>query len=671
MCEKGLSVFCNNFLTVFFKTKSSSFVSNFTNMKTHWLKLFFSLFIFYTQQLSAQPPSKELENLTLTATLTETKQKETGRNLFIIRGELFQQLPVSSIDELLRYLPGVEIQQRGPQGSQSDIVIRGGTFQQVLVILDGLRLNDPLTGHFNSYIPIHPGEIDRIEILKGAASALYGSDAVGGVIHIITKTFSSRIHTNNVSAGLEAGEKGLISGNGHIQYVKNKTVLSGGVLSNHATGQPLRGTTGFFDNTSTSIAWQQLLKTNWQLNFRTAADFRSFNAQNFYTTFLSDTAREKVKSYWQHLGLYKIKETYTLKMDAAYKILQDEFWFRPASVPNNNKTTLVNGQIIYTRKWNLQHSLAAGLQTLRKNIISNDRGNHSLWHTAAFVMGKHRLSDKLFVNESLRADWDENYGWKLLPQINLTYDVSKLSFRASAGKGIRDADFTERYNNYNKALVTGGSIGNPELEAEKSFNTEAGADYHFSDVFRASTTFFYRKQNNLIDWTPTPYADMPRKNNLIPTGNYALAKNIAQVETRGVELDLVFKKQFEKNISLFASAGMVFLRSTGSDANPSFYISSHARQLINITTLLSVQDFVLSFTGLYKKRKEQKATNIQAEITPSYYVMNARLAYTVYKKIQLYVEADNLFNKSYSDLLGSKMPGRWISGGFQITLPGK
>ena len=104
----------------------------------------------------------------------------------------FSKLPVHSIDDLLRYVPGIEIQARGPMGAQSDIVLRGGTFQQVLVIVDGIRINDPLTGHFNSYIPIAPSEIDRIEILKGASSAIYGSDAVGGVIHIITKTFASQ-----------------------------------------------------------------------------------------------------------------------------------------------------------------------------------------------------------------------------------------------------------------------------------------------------------------------------------------------------------------------------------------------------------------------------------------------------------------------------------------------
>lgn len=126
-----------------------------------------------------------------------TTKKESGRNIFSLKGEDFSSFAVHSLDELLRYLPGIEIQQRGPQGVQSDIVIRGGTFQQVLVIIDGVKLNDPLTGHFNMYLPIQTSEIDRIEILKGSASAIWGSEAVGGVVNIITKTFSGNAKKND------------------------------------------------------------------------------------------------------------------------------------------------------------------------------------------------------------------------------------------------------------------------------------------------------------------------------------------------------------------------------------------------------------------------------------------------------------------------------------------
>src|ERR1044072_9129618 len=124
--------------------------------------IFFFLLLFSTA-LSAQDSLKEtvLDPVTVTASLAPQKISATGRNIVVIKGDAFSKLPVHSVDELLRYLPGIEVQMRGPAGSQSDIVLRGGTFQQVLVILDGMRVNDPNTGHFNSYIPISPSEIDR------------------------------------------------------------------------------------------------------------------------------------------------------------------------------------------------------------------------------------------------------------------------------------------------------------------------------------------------------------------------------------------------------------------------------------------------------------------------------------------------------------------------------
>ena len=169
-----------------------------------------------TTLLLAQEKDIELSNITITASLLEQEQKETGRNIITIKGESFYSLPVNSIDELLRYIPGIEVQQRGPQGSQSNIILRGGTFQQVLVIIDGVKLNDPITGHFNGYVPIHPSEIERIEVLKGAASAIYGSEAVGGVINIITKTFVGKISaTKKLRLNLAAGENNMFNAGAH------------------------------------------------------------------------------------------------------------------------------------------------------------------------------------------------------------------------------------------------------------------------------------------------------------------------------------------------------------------------------------------------------------------------------------------------------------------------
>ena len=142
-------------------------------------------------------------------------------------------------------------------------------FQQVLVILDGVRLNDPNTGHFNSYIPIATEEIERIEVLKGASSAIYGSDAVGGVINIITKTFASRTRQ-------DGGELRLQATGGHIQPMghqcrglvsKNKTAIAGGIVTNNTDGQLQRGTRGYFNNTTGSLSVSQQLNDAWQLVF--------------------------------------------------------------------------------------------------------------------------------------------------------------------------------------------------------------------------------------------------------------------------------------------------------------------------------------------------------------------------------------------------------------------
>ena len=171
--------------------------------------------------------------------------------------------------------------------AQSDVVIRGGTFQQVLIILDGLRLNDPNTGHFNSYIPIAPAEIDHIEILKGAASAIYGSEAVGGVIHIITKTFSAQIKDNKKQFSVQgtAGQYGLWAINAGGVYHHNNTAVSGGLLTNNADGHAAR-TRKFFNNNTLPFL-SHYFNTNWHLSVE------AYDKENSVHRFLplkSDTA---------------------------------------------------------------------------------------------------------------------------------------------------------------------------------------------------------------------------------------------------------------------------------------------------------------------------------------------------------------------------------------------
>lgn len=259
----------------------------------------------------------------------------------------------------------------------------------------------------------------------------------------------------------------------------------------------------------------------------------------------------------------------------------------------------------------------------------------------------------------MRLDWNERSGWQLVPQINLSYKLPYWQLRGSAGKTIRDADFTERFNNYNKTLVTSGSIGNPDLETERSFSYEGGSDFFGIKNMKISTTFFQQYFTQLIDYVPTPYAEMPRQINLSPTGTYALAKNIARVTSTGVETDIQYSKQFNNKQQLWATFGLTWIDSKSNNATPSFYVSSHAKFLTNFNLQYATHWFSISVNGLYKQRNAQASTPINANLSKEYFVLNLQTQAYLYKnKVSIFGEVDNLFNRQYSDLLGSKMPGR-------------
>ncbi len=616
--------------------------------------------------------AQELDPVTVTESLQRQQLRKTGRNITILTREEIRQLPVHSLDELLRYAPGVEVQQRGPQGAQSDLVIRGGTYQQVLVVVDGVRLNDPLTGHFSSYLPVHMEDIERIEVIKGAAAAVFGPDAVGGVIQIITRKAPEKDAAvgHQLAAGITAGSYGLLNYRAWASREGKGSLLSAGYQHQGADGPALRGTTSYFFNDLASIQFSKRLDDQWKLALRAAYDSRDFNAQNFYTTFLSDTAKETVRSTWQQATVSREKGASLFTVLLGAKQLKDVYFFRPSSAPNQNRSNLYNADIRHSYRFTKGNArLTTGIQLFSRAIRSNDRGNHALLHSGVYALLQHSIKEQWFFTESLRGDWDERYGWVLVPQFNAAWVGKLLSVRGSIGRGIRDADFTERYNNYNKTLVTGGSIGNPWLTAEKSLNWELGADLFLPEGMQLRTTYFQRSQSELIDWITTPYANMPRKDNLSPTGTFALARNFADVSTRGVELDLGGKHSFGKS-NLRWNTGLIWLESKAAGAAPlSFYLSSHARWLWNSSFLLSNSFGSISFTTLYKQRARQVSNALNAEVSKDYFIANIRLEKYAWKQqLSFLLQVDNLFDRSYSDLLGSRMPGRWISGGVTLRL---
>ncbi|CAD7777693.1 Vitamin B12 transporter BtuB [Candidatus Methanoperedenaceae archaeon GB37] len=156
----------------------------YTYVKTFSIILWLTLSFFWLTNVYAQI---SLPPIVVTASRLPQPSTEIGREIEIIEAEEIRQLPIHSVDELLEYFSSIDVRNRGISGIQSDFSLRGSSFEQVLFLINGMPINDPQTGHHHGDIPITLNEIDRIEVVLGGASALYGHGGFGGVINIITK----------------------------------------------------------------------------------------------------------------------------------------------------------------------------------------------------------------------------------------------------------------------------------------------------------------------------------------------------------------------------------------------------------------------------------------------------------------------------------------------------
>ncbi|MCB0566816.1 MAG: TonB-dependent receptor [Phaeodactylibacter sp.] len=643
-----------------------------------WLCFFFivcSCSVSWGQTLTS------LDTIVVKTTRIPLTPAETGRNISIIDGQSLQKMAFTSLDELLQYLPGIEVQSRNAFGAQGDISMRGATFSQVMVLVDGMKLNDPLTAHFNSYIPATPAEIERIEVLRGAASAMYGADAVGGVINIITKGLADeREVENEITGQVNYGEHRLVNAQQGFSVRKDKFYAGGGFSMNQSDGEfiaeqvldntTLEGYNNFFNLKTFGLSAGYRFNDNWRIQARTAYDDRDFSARFFYTTSPLDKSVETARNWWNQLRVSKTGINNNTDFQLAYRNGTDRFVFSPDFPSTNLHTTQFwNLNVNHLQIINGRLSLKFGGQLDRRSIESTDRGNHDDLHYGAYAMGVLRPGKRLNLTGSLRLDYDENYGVEFTPQLNISYVLSNLTLRASAGRSIRAADYTERYVSYNlENLTPGRNLGNPELEAERAWSEEFGLDYRLTKHWQLKATGFFRQSSNLIDYVPTNEADIPNNQNLQKGAEYFFATNITDVQTRGLEVESWMTAPLGHRAHLQWSLGYTYLNTTNKEDVISVYISSHARHLLSTNLILETGKLELALNGLYKERPARQAAAINARLSPSYQLWNLRIGYNLTPVFGLNLQVHNLFDEQYQDILGAQMPGRWLMGGVRFKL---
>lgn len=636
----------------------------------------------------------ELDTVSVTASRISSDITESGKSVTVITYDEIRTLPVTSMDELFRSLPGVNINSRQGFGVQADVGIRGSTYSQVLFMLDNVPLNDPLTAHFNTNIPISLSEVGQIELIRGPAATSFGADAVGGVIHIKSKAYlnSSISNTDNnglqrLDVDLSGGDNRLLMSDASMEFSQNdwrftaslrSSRSDGEQFSNPAFSEGISSEPTFntdFNLLSFSAALSNRISDRFSWYLRGGSDYRDFNARYFYTRSLFDESREEITSRYALGALTYNSGSHRAEMNLSYRNVNDIFDFNSAISPVNEHTTQ---QLFF----NLSHqveidlnrdevksfTMMSGTQLLRKEIVSTDRGDHSDLTGGLYLISALGLNNGLNVNTGLRLQFDETGSANLLPQVSVAYNLPTLTIRSSAGRAIRTGDYTERFiSSQIPNLTPLRNIGNPDLKPEISTTIDLGLDWRPDRQFTISPTLFYRTSTNLIDYTLTNQSEIQNATNLISGEDYFYTLNVAESNTSGFELMTTGRFFTQDQSQLTLQGGYTYIRTSNREGIVSRYIANHPSHQISIGIRFNYSHFQVHSQSEYNVRSSETAQQLNSSIPATVFLSNLKISFNPDRsRYGAYLSIMNITDAQYQEILGAPMPGRWLIAGLQM-----
>ena len=355
--------------------------------------------------------------------VTESRNQTNGihsiRFVQVIDSVAIRMNPASTIAELLENTAGIDIRSRGPFGTQADVQIRGGSFEQTLVLLNGVRLTDPQTGHHLLNLPISTFDISRIEVLKGAAARVFGQNAYAGVINIITR----KALDHSVSVQLSGGQN-------YFRQALFGFDLNGKKVKHHISLQHMSAD-GYKKNTD--FINQQIYYQNdfnaLNGSFLGMAGFQEKNtgSNGFYTD----------RFPWQfettHMGFVGLNYQHNnnkFRARTALRLHDDEFLLKrdtPAFSRNTHSSLSYNLDLNYTSQnkfgvWNL------GADLRYDQINSNSLGNRNRMILGVFADQTFNVSERFKIIPGICFNSYSDFGLTTYPSLDLAYKINSLSF---------------------------------------------------------------------------------------------------------------------------------------------------------------------------------------------------------------------------------------------------
>ncbi len=574
---------------------------------------------------AAQGPFRQ--DVVVTAAAMPVPFGSVTRTLTIITRDQIAQLPVHSIADVLRLTGSVDVRARGERGAQTDFAIRGANFGQMLVLVDGVRLNDAQSGHHNGDIPVPLDAVERIEVLHGPGSSLFGADAFGGTINVIT-----RKDVRGASGGIETGSFGLVAGRGQVGVARSGLSQTLSASVDRSSGFMFERDYVMASVTSrTSIRERSALSVSYL--------WKDFGANGFYgnapshewtnQTLLAADHRFGSWSGWQVGG------------NVSYRTHGDRFLFNVlgTGVPNRHRTHATIGSVRASRGTGGGSSVTVGAEGGADWIRSNNLGNHTTRRVSGFGEWRQALSPTTQLDASLRVDRYTEFGTAWSPSLGIGWwPTDTLRLRASAGRAFRVPTFTERY------YSDPANLARPEVHAETAWAGDAGADVFLARGWTLGATLFGRQDDDVIDWLRATTADRWR------------TYNIRDVDTLGVELTA------GKTLT-----GGTFLQVayTGLDVQAagvtqlSKYVLDYAPHAFSAAAVVPLP------AGLRIAPRIEFKHRTRSTGQSEYTVLDLRLSrrFGIY---ELRADGSNLGDATYQEVVGVAMPGRAFSASLAI-----
>ena len=608
-----------------------------------------------------------LDEVSVTGSRAPLTKSQAARMVTVLDRRDIAQAPVQSINDLLKYAIGVDVRQRGAIGAQTDISIRGGTQDQIILLLNGINICDPQTGHNAMDLPIDLSEIVRIEVIEGPAGRIYGSSSLVGAINIVTRP------TGPTTVHAEAGSYGYAKVG--AKYATGGHSISANYARSDGYSRSKEGKLNTGYSGAKAFYQGQYEDDDVRLHWHLGLADKGWGSGTFYATpkWQADNQYEHTTKIYSAIQ----GETKRGRLHLAPSIYWNQNCDRYEGYHNQPEKMKYNYNRtdVYGVAMNMYLDWAAGRTALggelrNEDLVSGNLGeplsetHHISGTDRDYTLGVNRTNISAYLEHNLllkrltisaglvavKNTWS-NMNITVYPGIDVSYRPTPTwTLHASCNTSLRMPSFTEMYYKLQ------GYKADPYLKPEEMTAVELGSNVQCA-MFNVQCTAWYHHGRNMIDWIMDT-----------SLGDDAVWQSVNHTKVNSIGFEAAVK--FNVQSSMFNVSYSYINQAKEQEAN---IVSQYALEYLRHKLVASAHvPIIYRLTADMNLRWQDRVgqyTDFAGQVHDyqPYALVDARLAWTE-PKWKLYVEANNLLDKSYADYGHVEQPGRWIIAGFAIQL---